>query len=147
MDAQNLRCPDASFDFVVSSENLEHLPDPAANVREMRRVLRAGGMLLIGTPNKEMFSPGMDKPPNPYHIKEFYFEELRDLLRAHFASVHIFENSQTSDLEAGRQLRAARAARGAVGIDPAGASSVTLDGVAVDLQHMHNTHSFMALAW
>jgi 2-polyprenyl-6-hydroxyphenyl methylase/3-demethylubiquinone-9 3-methyltransferase len=40
-----------SVDFVVSSECIEHTPDPRRAVREMLRVLRPGGVLFLTTPN------------------------------------------------------------------------------------------------
>ena len=47
--AESLAFPDAAFDVVVSSLVVHHLPEEArlAAVREMRRVLRAGGTLLL----------------------------------------------------------------------------------------------------
>jgi len=39
------------FDFVVSSECIEHTPDPQRAVREMTRVLKPGGYLSLSTPN------------------------------------------------------------------------------------------------
>ncbi|MDO9313978.1 MAG: methyltransferase domain-containing protein [Burkholderiaceae bacterium] len=47
MDAQQLALPDAQFDVVLCSLGLMYLPDPAQAVREMRRVLRPGGRLVL----------------------------------------------------------------------------------------------------
>jgi 2-polyprenyl-3-methyl-5-hydroxy-6-metoxy-1,4-benzoquinol methylase len=40
-----------SFDLVVSSECIEHTPDPDAALRQMMAVLRPGGYLSVSTPN------------------------------------------------------------------------------------------------
>ena len=50
--ASALRIPfaDAVFDTVVSTEVLEHVPDPARALHEMQRVLRPGGHLIMTTP-------------------------------------------------------------------------------------------------
>lgn len=39
------------FDFVVSSETIEHLENPFQFVRECHRVLKPGGTLVLTTPN------------------------------------------------------------------------------------------------
>lgn len=41
-----------TFDIVISSEVIEHTPDPARAVREMSRVLRPGGRLALTVPNR-----------------------------------------------------------------------------------------------
>jgi SAM-dependent methyltransferase len=41
----------AQFDLVVSLEVLEHLPAPLSHLREMGRVTRPGGLLILTTPN------------------------------------------------------------------------------------------------
>lgn len=43
---------DDTFDYVISSEVIEHVPDPVRAVREMHRVLKAGGTLVLTTPNR-----------------------------------------------------------------------------------------------
>jgi SAM-dependent methyltransferase len=42
--------PDASFDAVLCTEVLEHLPDPVRALDEMARLLRPGGMFIITAP-------------------------------------------------------------------------------------------------
>lgn len=51
--ADALPFADAAFDTVVSSCSIKHWPDRAAGVREMRRVLRPGGALLVVEMDRE----------------------------------------------------------------------------------------------
>ncbi|NIM90461.1 MAG: methyltransferase domain-containing protein [Candidatus Aminicenantes bacterium] len=52
MDACNLRFEDDSFDIVVCSEVLEHLKQPRMAIKEIYRVLKKDGLVIISTPNK-----------------------------------------------------------------------------------------------
>lgn len=47
MDAKALDLPDGAFDTVFSNTILHHVPEPADFLREARRVLAPGGVLLI----------------------------------------------------------------------------------------------------
>ena len=49
-DITNIPVEDASFDVVMCVEVLEHLPDPVAGMRELLRILRPGGKMLITAP-------------------------------------------------------------------------------------------------
>ncbi len=56
MDATAMTFPDASFDVVVLSNTLHHLADPVPVFREMERVLRPDGILVVN----EMVADGLD---------------------------------------------------------------------------------------
>jgi FkbM family methyltransferase len=49
-DITALPIPDGSFDVVLCTEVLEHVPEPIAALREMARVLRPGGKLIVTAP-------------------------------------------------------------------------------------------------
>ncbi len=51
-DACALPFSTGAFDVVISSECIEHTLDPRGAVREMYRVTRPGGLLLITVPNR-----------------------------------------------------------------------------------------------
>ncbi|MCE9613341.1 MAG: class I SAM-dependent methyltransferase [Lentisphaerae bacterium] len=145
MNAEQLDFPDASFDVVTTSENLEHLPHPERNIAEIRRVLRPGGLLLLGTPNKEISSP-WGRSRNPFHLREFTYEELDALLRVNFRHVHIFDTTFTGGLRS-RWAKAQRRRRGRIGIEPQGQATIQIEHLAVNLAHLSNSHSFTAIAW
>ncbi|MGH9021369.1 MAG: class I SAM-dependent methyltransferase [Acidimicrobiales bacterium] len=49
-DALHLPFADASFDRIIASEVLEHIPDDAAVMAELARVLRPGGTMAVTVP-------------------------------------------------------------------------------------------------
>jgi ubiquinone/menaquinone biosynthesis C-methylase UbiE len=55
-DVYALAHPDAVFDVVHAHQVLQHLADPVAALREMRRVLRAGGVLAARDSDYACFS-------------------------------------------------------------------------------------------
>jgi predicted SAM-dependent methyltransferase len=49
-DVANIPVPDESFDVIVCTEVLEHVPEPIEALRELSRILRPSGRLLITAP-------------------------------------------------------------------------------------------------
>ena len=49
-DATRLPFPDGTFDRIIASEVMEHIPDDAAALDELTRVLRPGGTMAITVP-------------------------------------------------------------------------------------------------
>ncbi len=65
-DVYVLSCEDASFDVVHAHQVLQHLSDPVAALREMRRVTRPGGIVAARDGDYSCFSwapldPGLDR--------------------------------------------------------------------------------------
>jgi len=86
---------DATVDVALSLQVLEHIWTPGDYVRELARVTRPGGVVVISTPNRLTFSPGLarrERPSNVYHCREYDATELRDELAGWLpgASVDVF---------------------------------------------------------
>ncbi|HEV2489273.1 MAG TPA: class I SAM-dependent methyltransferase [Candidatus Acidoferrales bacterium] len=77
LDAHSLPFNASSFDVILLFEAIYYLRNPLEFVRECRRVLRAGGVLLICTANPAC--PGFNR--SPMSQRYFCAEELRSLLR------------------------------------------------------------------
>jgi ubiquinone/menaquinone biosynthesis C-methylase UbiE len=86
-DVTALPVPDRSYDVYVSYETIEHIRDDRRFLEEAARLLRPGGLFLCSTPNRYVVDPGIsidDPPANPFHVREYTYEELDRLLRQYF---------------------------------------------------------------
>jgi 2-polyprenyl-3-methyl-5-hydroxy-6-metoxy-1,4-benzoquinol methylase len=79
---------DSSVDLVASFETLEHHDLHVEMIREIKRVLRPGGLLVISTPDKLNFTD-LSQTSNPFHVRELYLEEFRSLLRGNFRNAEM----------------------------------------------------------
>jgi SAM-dependent methyltransferase len=79
MDATRLALPAAGFDVVVALDVLEHLEDDVACVRELVRVLRPGGVLLVTVPAYNWLWSSHDVANR--HLRRYRRHSLRRVLQ------------------------------------------------------------------
>ena len=85
MEVPPIGFENCSFDAVVSFQVIEHIEEDIACVREVARVLRPGGKFVVSTPNAPM-----SLTRNPWHVREYNADELRNLLSCHFSNVELY---------------------------------------------------------
>jgi 2-polyprenyl-3-methyl-5-hydroxy-6-metoxy-1,4-benzoquinol methylase len=73
-----------SFDVVISFQVIEHIKNAELYIQEIYRVLKPNGKAYISTPNvlKSIAR-------NPWHYKEYTFEELAILVQKSFSNITI----------------------------------------------------------
>lgn len=81
--ATQIPLEDKKVDVVVSFETIEHLRDHETMLQEFKRVLKEDGILIISSPDKKYYTD-LRNYNNPFHVKELYFDEFKDLIKRHF---------------------------------------------------------------
>lgn len=75
---------DNSFDYAVSFQVIEHIEDDLTFLKEIYRVLKPSGKLILTTPNLNM-----SLTRNPWHIREYKPQEMVDILSKVFDIVDV----------------------------------------------------------
>lgn len=86
--------PDQSVDLVVSFETIEHHDKHDEMMLEFKRVLRPDGIVIISSPDKQVYSIEPNYK-NPYHVKELFADEFKVLLSNHFKNTKYFGQKVT----------------------------------------------------
>ncbi|AOH84396.1 hypothetical protein AWL63_10885 [Sphingomonas panacis] len=84
-DGLDLSFDNASFDVVVANEMIEYVSDPNRLLKEVRRILRPGGILLLSALNKLIHN--RYKPVDHSYLSAMDIPEFSRLLGRHFDHV------------------------------------------------------------
>ena len=96
-DGRGVEVPPASIDLAFSDQLMEHLhPDDAiAQLRNIHRALKPGGVYMCVTPNR-VYGPSdisafFDDEPHGFHLKEYTLKEIREIFAAAgFPRSHVY---------------------------------------------------------
>ena len=88
-DATYLPLADNMFDVVVSFETIEHLLNQEGLLKEIYRVMKPEGLLIISSPNKPVYNSKREQK-NEFHVNELDFTEFDSLLRKYFLGIHYY---------------------------------------------------------
>jgi 2-polyprenyl-3-methyl-5-hydroxy-6-metoxy-1,4-benzoquinol methylase len=86
---ENIPLDDHIADVLVSFETLEHTGKHHEMISEIKRVLKPDGIVIISSPDKANYSDRYNRV-NPFHVKELYFTEFKDLLNKYFKKSHFY---------------------------------------------------------
>jgi ubiquinone/menaquinone biosynthesis C-methylase UbiE len=84
-DLRDIPLEDDSFDLAVCWEAIEHIDEGERAVAELRRVLRPDGVLLVSSPNPDVYPSG-----NEHHVHEYRATELAATVGERFANVAVY---------------------------------------------------------
>lgn len=73
---------DNSFEYVVTFQVIEHIEDDDLFIKEIYRVLKPGGKLILTTPNIKL-----SLTRNPWHIREYSAAGLQKLVGKYFTTL------------------------------------------------------------
>lgn len=135
--AERLPYEDRSFDLVTALDVVEHLDDDLAGLREMRRVLRPGGRVLLFVP-AFMFLWGVQDDVS-HHRRRYRLPQLRSVVEAagfevermSYANITFF-----APILLGRQLMRA------AGLRPASENNVNISALNKILGRVLGAESF-----
>lgn len=81
-DGYHLMFQGNTFDYAICADVIEHVKDPKKILREIRRVLKPKGTVIISSVIKLN-----DKPEDQMHAKEYSTKELTSLMKEFFSKI------------------------------------------------------------
>jgi ubiquinone/menaquinone biosynthesis C-methylase UbiE len=100
MSAENLGFNDNTFDMIFLIEVLEHIPDQNRAFKEINRVLKPGGLLVILVPNKFYLFETHGAHIGGYDIDHIipFLSWMPEWLRRHFTRARIYTMRNLKEL-------------------------------------------------
>jgi 2-polyprenyl-3-methyl-5-hydroxy-6-metoxy-1,4-benzoquinol methylase len=89
LDIKNLAGLGRKFDVICSFQNIEHIRDTDKLLKDISGLLKDDGVFICSTCNIKDASPNSKVPFNKFHVKEYSYNEFKEMLEPVFNSVGI----------------------------------------------------------
>lgn len=89
IEKESLPFKDNSFDIVISFQVVEHIKNTDKYFKEINRVLKYGGTLILITPNKKVRLFSFQNPWNHHHAKEYNYREIEEEVSKYYSAYNI----------------------------------------------------------
>ena len=103
MDGASPTFHDETFEVVVALEVIEHVSDEKLFLKNIKKVLKSGGLSVLSTINRERRDFDSRNQKIPHHEKEYSFFEYQNLLKEYFTDVKISGQFLKKDIYAGAE--------------------------------------------
>ena len=85
-DVQTLPYEDNTFDLIVSLETMEHVDSVESFLKEIKRVIKPDGVIILSCPNDKYYYERDNMEKNPFHKREYTFFEFKELAEKYLGS-------------------------------------------------------------
>ncbi len=82
------------FDVAIAFKLVEKMDDPETAIKEIKRILKRAGLLILSTPDKQTYSN--DRNHGEAGLKDLYVPELKELLEDQFTNVQLYRQGSVS---------------------------------------------------
>ncbi|MFH1888576.1 MAG: class I SAM-dependent methyltransferase [Candidatus Omnitrophota bacterium] len=105
LDIKDLCSLKGKFDAICSFQVIEHLQDTQGFLKNIKLLLNPAGIFICSTPNMLDASQNSVRPLNRFHVREYLFDEFRQLLGVHFKRIEISGLKKGARLNVYRMLK------------------------------------------
>jgi ubiquinone/menaquinone biosynthesis C-methylase UbiE len=140
-DGDRLPFEDNTFDMVISFQVIEHIADDKNYILEAYRVLKKNGLFILTTPNRVYRLKEGQKPWNRFHIREYDYLSLKDILSYNFRHIEIFGlkgNEEIQKIEVERVNKIQKF----ISLDPLNLRNILPEKVKIVVANLFNNKTF-----
>lgn len=87
LDVKELGSLNNRFDIICAFQIIEHIQNTKLFLEYIKSLLHDDGIFICSTPNRMDASPNSDTPLNKFHVREYLWNEFKELLETYFSKV------------------------------------------------------------